>query len=108
MPVPVTEPRPIAPVRIGYPELARKRGVQGTAVLEVAVDEAGAVTKVLVVQSSGSALLDEAARSAFAAARFEPARRGPAAIPFTFRQPVRFVLHEMAGVTADSPDAPPK
>jgi periplasmic protein TonB len=94
LPPKVDEPRPLAPIRIPYPELARKRGQQGTVEIELTVTETGAVTDARVAASSGSSLLDEAARRPFTVARFEPARRSGQAIPLTFRQTVRFVLSD--------------
>jgi protein TonB len=94
MPVPVTEPRPVQPIRIEYPELARKLGHEGTVDVELTVSESGAVTQARVARSSGSQILDVSARSTLAATRFEPARRNGAAIPYVFRQPVRFILKE--------------
>jgi protein TonB len=94
LPPKLDEPRPLAPIRIPYPELARKRGQQGTVEIELTVSETGTVTDARVAASSGSSLLDEAARRPFSIARFEPARRSGQAIPHTFRQTVRFVLSD--------------
>lgn len=67
-----------------YPELARLRRIQGTVVLRLAVDASGRVAACELVGSSGSALLDAAARRAAMRWRFD---RGPGVVeqPFTFR-----------------------
>jgi protein TonB len=67
-----------------YPELARLRRIQGTVVLQLAIDAAGRVAACELVGSSGSALLDAAARRAATRWRFD---RGPGVVeqPFTFR-----------------------
>jgi protein TonB len=46
-----------------YPEVARRRGQQGTVVVHAEVDSEGHVLQVSMVNGSGSALLDEAAMS---------------------------------------------
>ncbi|MDW8123587.1 MAG: TonB family protein [Geminicoccaceae bacterium] len=80
-----------------YPAAARRRGIEGTVVLEVAVSPAGLPEEVVVARSSGSRLLDEAALEAVRRWRFRPARRagepvaGRVAVPITFRllEPLR-------------------
>lgn len=66
-----------------YPRAARRRGIQGTVVLSITIDEHGAVTACRVVTTSGSTLLDAAALRAAATWRFD---RGPALVevPFVF------------------------
>lgn len=63
---------------------ARPRRIQGTVVLGLTVDAAGRVAAWELVHSSGSALLDAAARRAATRWRFD---RGPGVVeqPFTFR-----------------------
>ncbi|MHC5012770.1 MAG: energy transducer TonB [Planctomycetota bacterium] len=69
-----------------YPADARRRGIQGTAVVEIVVDAAGVVTRARVVSSSGSASLDAAAVRLMHAYRFSsgssPSR---IRVPVTFR-----------------------
>lgn len=66
-----------------YPRAARRRGIQGTTVLGITIDDDGAVTACRVVTTSGSTLLDAAALRAAANWRFD---RGPALVevPFVF------------------------
>jgi protein TonB len=89
-----TDPRPAGAVPIEYPETARRRGQAGVVEIEVTLDEAGKVTCIRVAKTSGSPLLDDAARRALARTRFEPARRNGSPIPSTFCQAVRFVLQD--------------
>jgi protein TonB len=88
----VTEPSPSSPIRIDYPRLARQRGMEGAVTLEVSVDAEGAVATIRVAESSGHAILDEAAVRGLERVTFEPARRNGIPVPWTFRQTVRFSL----------------
>ncbi len=90
----VSAPHPAQPIRIDYPVQARRRGVEGVVEVEIAVDEAGSVTTLRVVVSSGHPVLDEAALRGLSGVRFTPAFRNGRPIPHTFRQPVRFVHRE--------------
>jgi protein TonB len=89
-PVPLYEldsqPTVIGDVRIPYPEDARSRGVEGTVVLSVLVDETGRVRTVKVISGPGAGL-DQAAAKAVERIRFRPAlRRGqPVAAQITYR-----------------------
>ncbi len=56
-----------------YPETARLRGEQGVVVMELAIGTDGRVITARVTRSSGSMLLDEAARRAAQDWRFRPA-----------------------------------
>ncbi|HSH13616.1 MAG TPA: energy transducer TonB, partial [Desulfurivibrionaceae bacterium] len=75
-----------------YPSLARRRQLEGTVVLEVLVGAAGTVGGLKVQQSSGHRLLDEAALKGVKGWRFEPGRRGAAAVAMKVLVPVRFFL----------------
>lgn len=74
-----------------YPELARAQGAQGTVVLRVEVLPSGRCGELHVSESSGHAMLDEAAAGAVQRWRFRPATRigTPVSvwvsIPVTFR-----------------------
>ena len=59
-----------------YPSLARSKNIQGKVMLTVAVNTDGNASDVAIDESSGSSLLDEAARDAVRLWRFVPARRG--------------------------------
>ncbi|MBM3518536.1 MAG: energy transducer TonB [Alphaproteobacteria bacterium] len=74
-----------------YPEIARRRGIEGVTLLVVEVREDGAAGAVRVARSSGSHLLDRAAEEAVLAWRF---RLAPGAQPArgTIAVPIRFTL----------------
>jgi protein TonB len=90
LPVPLYEldsqPTVIGDVRIPYPEDARSRGIEGTVVLAVLVDETGKVRTVKVISGPGAGL-DQAAAKAVERIRFRPAmRKGqPVAAQITYR-----------------------
>jgi TonB family protein len=55
-----------------YPEEAQKTKITGSGLYELRINKAGATTEVVVVKSSGNAVLDQAARSALLKWRFKP------------------------------------
>ncbi len=75
-----------------YPPLARRRGYEGTALLLVEVLPGGTAGRIRVERSSGFPVLDDAARDAVAAWRFEPARENGTARSAWVEVPVRFRL----------------
>lgn len=75
-----------------YPRVARRRGAEGTVLLEVLVTEEGRVDALRVAESSGHDLLDKAALRAVEAWRFRPGRRGDRAVAMRVLVPVRFRL----------------
>ena len=89
-PVPLYEldsqPTVIGEVRIPYPEDARTRGIEGTVVLSVLVDETGRVRQVKILSGPGGGLNEEAAK-AVERVRFRPGlRKGqPVAAQITYR-----------------------
>lgn len=56
----------------GYPEAAQKTNLSGSGVYELQIDKGGRTTAVAIVKSSKSAVLDQAAKSAFLKWRFKP------------------------------------
>ena len=77
-----------------YPILAAREHIQGTVLLKVLVDASGVPVDVKVEQTSGSRLLDNAARlHVLASWRFHPAMRGGHAIQSWALVPVRFSLN---------------
>ena len=92
-------PTPARPVRRGrplklvsrpnlmnyYPAEARRRGIEGRAVVEIRVDARGVVIDAVLVTSSGSALLDRQALRVLYDYRFEPGSGGRARVPVNFR-----------------------
>lgn len=76
-----------------YPVIALREGVQGTVLLRVLVDETGKPVQVLILKSSGSRDLDNAARDhVLAAWRFHPAQRDGRAVQAWAQVPVKFSL----------------
>ncbi|HUA77459.1 MAG TPA: energy transducer TonB [Acetobacteraceae bacterium] len=79
-----------------YPPQAAQAGEQGSVILRVAVapDGTGAVS---IAQSSGYALLDNAARTAVARWHFVPARRAGRPVPSTMLIRIRFLIKKPDG-----------
>jgi protein TonB len=75
-----------------YPGLARKRGQEGTVILQVFVNSEGRVDDLKIETPSGFAMLDRAAIKAVRKWRFEPGRRGKVKISMRVRVPVTFKL----------------
>jgi TonB family protein len=57
----------------GYPEEAQKNNLTGSGLYELQINKSGATTAVVIVKSSGSAVLDKAATASFRKWRFKPA-----------------------------------
>src|SRR2546423_10569229 len=55
-----------------YPEEAQKTRTTGSGLYEIRIDPAGKTTAVVIVKSSGSAVLDKAATTAFKKWQFKP------------------------------------
>lgn len=77
-----------------YPRIARKRGYQGTVVLEVLVDQEGDVEDLKVYRSSGYKALDRAALSSVRHWSFTPGQRGEVVVDMWVRVPIAFRLTE--------------
>lgn len=75
-----------------YPGLARKRGQEGTVILQILVDKDGMVDDLNIDVSSNFPLLDRAAVSAVWKWSFEPGRRGEERVQMWVRVPVTFKL----------------
>jgi TonB family protein len=56
----------------GYPEEAQRTKVAGSGLYELRLDKAGVPKSVVIVKSSGSAVLDKAATTTFRKWRFKP------------------------------------
>ncbi len=75
-----------------YPDVARRRGYEGTVFLTVRVDKEGYPIKVEVEKSSGHSSLDESALKAVKEWRFRAAMLGSVPVESSVRVPVRFDL----------------
>jgi len=75
-----------------YPLQAKKRGDEGTVILEVLVTKEGKAGQVSVFQSSRYSLLDESAVSSVKKWRFESGKRGDEKVDMPVKIPIRFQL----------------
>jgi protein TonB len=74
-----------------YPLIARRKGWEGTVVIELRISDSGQVQEARIERSSGHAILDDAALGAVRNWRIAPNDR-PNAASFKFRVPVIFKL----------------
>ncbi len=77
-----------------YPEAARRFGQEGLVILAVNVTRSGYPDSVVVKESSGFYLLDEAAVKAVRRWKFDPARLGTLSIESRVEVPIRFRLED--------------
>lgn len=77
-----------------YPSLAKRRGYEGTVILDVLVTPAGRATDLKIEQSSGHSVLDASAMTAVQDWVFEPARLGDHPVAMRVSIPVMFSLRE--------------
>ena len=75
-----------------YPRLARKRGYEGTVVLEVLVNQRGSVKDLHVFKSSGHTMLDKVAVTSVKGWLFEPGMRGDKTVEMWVCIPICFQL----------------
>lgn len=68
-----------------YPPLARKRGIEGTATAEFTINSRGLPENIRILKSSGSDLLDMAAKSTVLRASPFPPINGGIEVPITFK-----------------------
>jgi protein TonB len=76
-----------------YPRQARRKGYEGTVILEVLVNQKGTVNDLRVFQSSGYEILDQSAVEAVHKWVFEPGTRNGQATKTWVRVPIRFKLN---------------
>jgi TonB family protein len=77
-----------------YPALLKAQGIEGDVLLSVSIDARGQVTSVSIVQSSGQADFDRAARQAAMDERFSPALRDGQPVAFTLTYSYRFRIED--------------
>jgi periplasmic protein TonB len=75
-----------------YPEMARRRGYEGTVLLKVTLDKKGIPLSVEIDKSSGHSILDLAALKAVKTWKFQPGKIGHVPVEATVRVPVKFHL----------------
>ena len=85
----ITPPRRIGGPSPIYPDAAANHGLEGAPVVELWVNESGAVVNAAIVESAGP-LLDEALLSAVAEWRFAPALAG--GVPVALRMTVQHLF----------------
>jgi periplasmic protein TonB len=77
-----------------YPPTLKAQGIEGDVTLSVSIDANGSVTSVSIVQSSGQADFDRAARQAAMEERFSPALRDGQPVAFTLTYAYRFRIED--------------
>ena len=88
----VQAPLVLSTILPSYPEIARRRGIEGQVMLEIVVDEFGRVEPAIAIMES-LPLLDQAAIDAIRQWRFAPARdRDGNPVRAKVRIPLRFTL----------------
>lgn len=89
-----TAPRlqPHAP--LVYPAAARRRGDEGTALLELTIATTGEITRVVLKESSGHPVLDAAAVNAVQQWRYAPRTIGGVPVECVEVQPIHFKLRD--------------
>lgn len=94
-PAVIQAPRVVTAVDPVYPAAARSAGWEGSVILKVQVLTSGLPGSISILQSSGQAVLDDAAVAAARQWRFTPARNQATgqAIVSTTRIPLAFRLH---------------
>ena len=85
-----------------YPALAREARVQGTVVMEVRIDERGAVSDVQTLRSIP--LLDAAAIDAVRQWQYEPTLLNGVAVPMLMTVTVNFSLRDLINLHVVTPD----
>lgn len=78
-------------VKPAYPEQARRLGIEGVVILEVAISSEGRVLEARIIEDPGFGLGESALR-AIMASEFEPALSGETPVAVRVRIPVRFLL----------------
>ncbi|MFM7304733.1 MAG: energy transducer TonB, partial [Alphaproteobacteria bacterium] len=78
-----------------YPEASRRRGQEGTVMLELSVDANGRVIGVRVTESSGFSALDAAAVETLRDWRFRPAQRAGMPVAGSITTAVHFRLENL-------------
>jgi protein TonB len=77
---------------IAYPNRARRKGYEGTVLLEVLVNRNGTVDDLRILASSGYAILDSSAVKSVKTWSFKPAKKGKNTVDMWVQVPVRFKL----------------
>jgi len=85
-------PVPLSPIRPKYPKVAKEKGIEGTVVVQVFVNEKGRVTETVILGGTPDSGLNEAAIKAIEKVKFRPARQGNKKVGVWMSIPVNFRL----------------
>lgn len=88
------KPKPVLQQKPRYPDLARRAGIEGQAVVKALVDIDGSVMDVQILKSSGNQMLDEAALAAARQWKFSPAKQRDKFVRVYVSIPINFRLVE--------------
>lgn len=92
-PILIEQPSFLAPpTKPRYPRLAQRRGIEGTAMYEIWLDENGQQIKQNLLSSSGASMLDQAALEAIKKWQFSPRKINGTSIAHRVQVPIRFKL----------------
>lgn len=80
--------------RPAYPSMSRRRGEEGTVLLELLVMPDGSVGDIRIKASSGHPRLDRSALEAVRRWRYTPAQQGGKPIEYRYLQPITFGLRD--------------
>lgn len=89
-----SNPQLLSAPKPNYPSSARKAGVEGTVLVGLTIGVDGRVASAWVLQSSGSAALDQAAVGAVQRWKFVPAKKNGQAVAVETKVPVTFNLRD--------------
>ncbi|EEW09993.1 Protein tonB [Vibrio mimicus VM573] len=81
-----------APVQPRYPRVAQKRGIEGTVMYEIWLDEQGNQIQQYLITSSGTEVLDKSALEAIKQWKFSPRILDGVPVAHRVHIPVRFKL----------------
>ena len=85
-------PVPLKPIRPKYPKVAKEKGIEGTVVVQVYVNEKGRVTETVILKGIPDSGLDEAAIKAIEKVKFRPAKAKGKKVGVWISIPVNFRL----------------
>ena len=85
-PQPISMPKPV------YPSLPLNAGIEGTTVVKMLVDIDGSVIDVVILKSSGNAMLDEEAIKAASRSTFTPAKQRDKFVRVWVARPITFKI----------------
>ncbi len=75
-----------------YPEMARRRGIEGSVVIEVHIDEYGRVREIAVLEANPPGVFDAAVLEVYGKAQYSPAIRDGRPVRYIGKYRVTFEL----------------